>query len=40
MKKIRKLLNSIYLRISGCDGMCDHCPFDLKVRCYERKNKL
>ena len=39
MRLIKKLVDFIYLLLSDCDGMCDHCPSELKVRCYKHKNK-
>ena len=39
MKKLRKLYNRLYLWLHGCDNMCDSCPPELKIRCYEHKQK-
>ena len=38
-KKIREQMNLLYLRLSDCDGMCDHCDPELKENCYQRKGR-
>lgn len=30
-----KALDKLYLRLSDCDGMCNHCPNKLKTLCGE-----
>ena len=37
--KLRKLYNRLYLWLSDCDGMCDSCPPELKIKCYTHKQK-
>ena len=29
----------MYLSLSDCDGMCEHCNNELKMRCERRKSK-
>ncbi len=36
---MRKLLNKIYLYLSDCDGMCNHCDKELKEICKKNKNE-
>lgn len=39
MWKLKNLYNRLYLWFSDCDGMCDSCKPELKVRCYQYKRK-
>ena len=34
---IQKILDWIYLYLSECDGMCQHCDEVLKNKCQQRK---
>lgn len=34
------IIDRIYLSLSECDGMCNHCEFELKDKCDKRKLKL
>jgi hypothetical protein len=36
---MKKILDRLYLWLSDCDGMCDHCPAELKVKCRTQKSK-
>ena len=38
--KLNQAMDYLYLRLSDCDGMCDHCEPYLKQLCHARKNKL
>ena len=35
---IKKFFEKLYLRLSDCDGMCDHCKGKLKELCKKHKN--
>jgi len=38
-EKVRERMDWLYLRLSDCDGMCDHCEPQLKELCLRRKGK-
>jgi hypothetical protein len=38
-RKVRERMDWLYLRLSDCDGMCDHCEPQLKELCLRRKGK-
>jgi len=35
--KVREEMNLLYLRLSDCAAMCDHCNPELKEICYRIK---
>ena len=34
---MKKVFDKIYLKLSDCDGMCDHCKLKLKTVCERNK---
>ena len=37
MRFINKLFDKIYLLLTDCDGMCNHCNIELKNKCESYK---
>ena len=37
---IKHKRDQIYLDLSECDGMCEHCDPKLKVKCFKQKGKM
>lgn len=37
MKKFKSFKNKLYLSLSDCDGMCNHCGDKLKTACEKLK---
>lgn len=36
---IKRKKRELYLVLSDCDGMCNHCPDSLKIRCDQNKTQ-
>ncbi len=36
---LSRKLDQLYLHLSDCDGMCNHCNEQLKQKCFEHKGK-